>query len=112
MSGQESEGAKLLREALERALAPLEALHAEFAKLEPGVILTCHGRPPLIRFRTCEYGPTPLSQVKATLASIGHAHMLKDAHGRRLAPWEIVERFGVPIEAAEYARLALHRVRT
>lgn len=57
-----SEGARRLQEVIDRALAPLEALHAKFAATDPGVILTCPGRRPLLRYGTGEYDPTPLSQ--------------------------------------------------
>lgn len=104
-----ADGAKRLQALIDRALAPLEALHSKFAATDPGVILTCPGRPPLIRYSTGEYSPETLSQLKAALAATGRGAMLRDENGRRLSPREIVERFGVLIDAREYARLARHR---
>ncbi|RYZ01651.1 MAG: hypothetical protein EOO73_34785 [Myxococcales bacterium] len=96
---------------IDRALAPLEELHAKFVATDPHVLLTCGDRLPLIRYRTGEHEQVPLRKLKVALAQISRADLLRDANGRRLASREIVERFGVPIDAAEYDRLVLHRTR-
>lgn len=106
-----AEGEKRLQALIDRALAPLEGLHAAFANTEPGVLLTCGDRQPLIRFRTGEHEPVLRHKLKIALAQINRADLLRDANGRRLTSREIVDRFGVPIEAAEYDRLVQHRTR-
>lgn len=100
-----SEGARLLQAIVDRALAPLEELHERFARIEPGEILTCGDRRPLIRY-TSGYEATPLSRLKVALGATGRSALLSDERGRSLSAREIVKRHGVPVDAAEYERLA------
>lgn len=106
-----SEGAKRLQEVIDRALAPLDELHERFARIEPGEILTCADRPPLVRY-TSGYDPTPLSRLKVALGATGRGALLSDERGRSLSAREIVKRHGVAVGAAEYERLAAAAART
>jgi hypothetical protein len=106
-----SEGAKLLQDMIDRALAPLEELHERFARIEPGEILTCGDRQPLIRYSS-GYEVTPLSRLKVVLGATGRSALLSDERGRSLSAREIVKRHGVAVGAAEYERLAAAPART